>query len=81
MHVRKKRVQPRAHDVDDAIEPKEDNVDVGAGHHRGADGGIRIKRTLKAKSRVPGQDRDYKNGDLVDVFADLPLGAGVKDEM
>ena len=33
---------------------------------------MRIERTLKAKSRVPGQDRDYKNGDLVDVFRAPP---------
>ena len=33
---------------------------------------MRIERTLKAKSRVLGQDRDYKNGDLVDVFRAPP---------
>ena len=33
---------------------------------------MRIERTLKAKSRVPGQDKDYKNGDLVDVFRAPP---------
>ena len=33
---------------------------------------MRVERTLKAKSRVSGQTRDFKNGDLVDVYRAPP---------
>ena len=33
---------------------------------------MRVERTLKAKSRVSGQVRDFKNGDLVDVYRAPP---------
>ena len=33
---------------------------------------MRVERTLKAKSRVSGQVRDYKNRDLVDVYLAPP---------
>ena len=33
---------------------------------------MRLERTLKAKSRVSGQIRDFKNGDLVDVYRAPP---------